>query len=407
MIIDVINNIMSNVFTQFLTGFAGGLFGDNGYLKDYKHAARLYQDNYYGMSPKAGWSYFVEMGLRNPYVFDQESVQSIDNTWYNRSKGKLGLLAKAVDQPRVSISTETVNQYNKKSVIQTRLNYQPVGITFHDDMDNMILDLWKNYYQYYFADSRYSGFSQLSSQTSSIPAAFKRNVHYDDRAYAYGLNNGQILPFFNYIKIFLLNRRKYSSITLINPIITEWAPAQLDQSNGARLLDAKITVAYEAIYYDTQNKQISKTEPGFNENHYDNSPSPLRAAGRGTGGALGLISGADDVLGVFNKEGPLSVGDVLRAAIGTKNVIKNARSITKEGIKQEAYSVVNSVFANAANGQGQTGQVISDALRSPVNVRFITPTLSTDQTDAIERSVGGGQLPAPSSEQPPLPTAGQ
>jgi hypothetical protein len=149
---------MSNVFTQFLSGFADGIFGDKGYLKDYKHAARLYQDNYYGMAPKAGWSYFIELGL-SPYLWDKTTFQSIDNTWYNRSKGKLGLLAKSADQPRFSIATETLNQYNKKTVVQNKITYNPVSITFHDDMDNIITDLWKNYYQYYFADSRYTGFS--------------------------------------------------------------------------------------------------------------------------------------------------------------------------------------------------------------------------------------------------------
>jgi hypothetical protein len=373
---------MSNVFTQFLSGFADGIFGDKGYLKDYKHAARLYQDNYYGMAPKAGWSYFIELGL-SPYLWDKTTFQSIDNTWYNRSKGKLGLLAKSADQPRFSIATETLNQYNKKTVVQNKITYNPVSITFHDDMDNIITDLWKNYYQYYFADSRYTGFSQLSNQTSSLPAAFKQNVQYDGRAYAYGLNNGQTLPFFNYIKIFLLNRRKYTSVTLVNPIITEWAPAQLDQTSGNRLLDAKMTFAYEAVYYDTQNKPVSRTEPGFNANHYDNTPSPLRAAGGGTRGLGGLISGADEVLGVFNKEGPLSVGDIITAAVGTRNVIRNARSITSAGVKQELYSVANSVFVNAALGNNATGAVISDVVRSPINVNLSIPVSNVDLTTGL------------------------
>jgi hypothetical protein len=352
------------------------------------------------MAPKAGWSYFIELGL-SPYLWDKTTFQSIDNTWYNRSKGKLGLLAKSADQPRFSVATETLNQYNKKTIVQNKITYNPVSITFHDDMDNIITDLWKNYYQYYFADSRYTGFSQLSNQTSSLPAAFKQNVQYDGRAYAYGLNNGQTLPFFNYIKIFLLNRRKYTSVTLVNPIITEWAPAQLDQTSGDRLLDAKMTFAYEAVYYDTQNKPVSRTEPGFNANHYDNTPSPLRAAGGGTRGLGGLISGADDVLGVFNKEGPLSVGDIITAAVGTRNVIRNARSITSAGVKQEIYSVANSVFANAALGNNATGAVISDVVRTPLNVKFSNPFVSTNETPATAKTVGA-PLVLPGSPSNPL-----
>jgi hypothetical protein len=183
---------------------------------------------------------------------------------------------------------------------------------------------------------------------SEIPEAYKDLSEYDNRAYAYGLNNGQTDPFFSYIKIFLLNRRRYSSVTLINPIITEWAHSQLDQTNGNKLLDAKMTVAYEAVYYDTKNTPVSKTEPGFNSIHYDNAPSPLSVLGGGGKGISGLLNGSADILGVFNKEGPLSVGDWLNVAISTKNLAQNAKSLTKAGIKQEAYSLVTSSLIRGA-----------------------------------------------------------
>ena len=54
--------------------------------------------------------------------------------------------------PKFKITTDTVNQYNRKAVVQTKLTYEPITITFHDDMANATTDLWKNYYQYYYAD---------------------------------------------------------------------------------------------------------------------------------------------------------------------------------------------------------------------------------------------------------------
>lgn len=374
---------MANVFKQFLSGFAGGLFGNSGYLKDYQHAARLYQDNYYGMTPKAGWSYFVEIGLHEK-LHDKNIFESIDAAWYKRSKGKLGLLAKTVDLPRVSAKTETLNAYNKKTVVQFRMDYNPVSITFHDDMDNFITDLWKNYYQYYNADSRYNGFRSLARTTANLPEAYHNKIP-PDKAYAYGLNNGQTEPFFRYIKIFLLNRRTHSSVTLINPIITEWAPGQLDQS-GNRLLESKVTISYEAVYYDTEQKRNTKTEPGFNAIHYDNSTSPLSAFGRGGKGLSGLLTGATDILGVFDKEGPLSVGDLLNVAIGTKNLVQNARSITKQGVKQELYSLTTSVFADAARGKGALGEQLADIKNTTVNIslpRFRDPSSVTEASPAV------------------------
>ena len=391
---------MSNAFTQFLSGFAGGLFGNDGYLRDYKHAARLYQDNYYGMAPKAGWTYFIEIGL-NPKLHDKTIFATLDDSWYQRSRGKLGLLAKSADLPRFSIATETLNQYNKKTVVQSKITYNPISITFHDDMDNIITDLWKNYYQYYYADSRYTGFNSLSKTMAQTPEAYQHLSEYQNRAYAYGLNNGQTEPFFSYIKIFLLNRRKYSSVTLVNPIITEWAHSQLDQTSGNRLLDAKMTVAYEAVYYDTKNSPVTKTEPGFNAIHYDNAPSPLSAYGGGTKGLGGLLNGSADILGVFNKEGPLSVGDILQVAVSTRNVVENAKKITEVGLKQEVYSLVTSslirsvtnpadstIGINTIEMNGPNAGQRVEVRGNPINAIFTKP-ISLNETVATPRNLGG------------------
>jgi hypothetical protein len=387
---------MSNILTSFLGTFAGGLFGDTGYLKDYKHAARLYQDNNYGMTPKAGWSYFVEIGL-NPSLLNKATFPAVDDLWYNRSKGKIGLLAKTVDLPRVSITHETLNQYNRKSVIQTKLTYNPISITFHDDMDNMITGLWKNYYQYYFADSRYTSEVKgtLSSRTLSEPESFSKFARNGSRAYSYGLNNQQSDQFISFIKIFLLNRRKYSSVTLINPKIIEWQPATLDQSNGAKLLDAKISVAYESIYYDNANTSISKTNPGFNQLPYDNSPSPLSIYGRGSRslfGPGGLVAGANDLLGTLTQEGPLSAADLLKVAVGTKNLVDNAKQLsrTKGAISGELYSVTAGVFAGAASGRGALGESVVQAASSPVNLNLFKTSQTSGATPANYKNLGGG-----------------
>ena len=365
------------MFTNFLSSFAGGLFGDTGYLKDYKHASRLYVDNKYGMTPKAGWSYFIEIGL-NPQLSDKTKFKFVDQSWYNRSKGKLGLVAKSADLPRFTITHETLNQYNKKTNVQTKIVYNPISITFHDDMDNMITDLWKNYYQYYYADSLYTGFSSQAGATSIIPAAYQQGSQYNNRAYAYGFNNSQSVPFFSYIKIFLLNRSTYSSVTLVNPIITEWNHGQLDQSNGTKLLESKMSVAYEAVYYDTKQNRVSKTQPGFNQIHYDNSPSPLSVLGGKTKGLGGLLSGSADVLGILGQDS-LSVGDIINVAIGTKNIIQGAKSLTKAGIKQELTGIVSSAITSAAAPQ------ISEGLRTPINT-FLPKATGTSTGDVAKPS---------------------
>ena len=378
------------MFTKFLSDFAGGLFADTGYLRDYQHASRLYVDSAYGMAPKAGWSYFIEIGL-NPAMGQgaKGPFKFINEEWYTKSKGKLGLVAKSADLPRFTIGHETLNQYNKKTVIQNKITYNPITITFHDDMGNMTTNLWKNYYQYYYADSKYpTTFNGgATGRTARIPSAFNMDSGLyqsgrpnSNKAWSYGLNNEQTVPFFSYITIFLLNKQKYSSVTLI----TEWSHSQLDNTSPNKMLENKMTVAYEAVFYDTFQNRITKNEPGFNKDlPYDPTKSPLRA-GKG-GGLSGLLSGSGDLLGSVADgiENGFSVGDLIGIAKQSKQLAQNYKDVKKAGragLEREAYSIASSTLSDAASGRGAFADRNSDGrtnvLNTPINTKFSYTSVS-------------------------------
>jgi hypothetical protein len=399
------------MFTKFLSDFAGGLFADTGYLRDYQHASRLYVDSAYGMAPKAGWSYFIEIGL-NPAMGQgaKGPFKFINEEWYTKSKGKLGLVAKSADLPRFTIGHETINQYNKKTVIQNKITYNPITITFHDDMGNMTTNLWKNYYQYYYADSKYpTTFSGgATGRTAKIPSAYNMDAAHNyyamhgsgsggfpnsAKTFSYGLNNQQSVPFFSYITIFLLNKQKYSSVTLINPIITEWSHSQLDNTSPNKMLENKMTVAYEAVFYNTFQNRITKTEPGFNKDlPYDPTKSPLRA-GKG-GGLSGLLSGSGDLLDSVADgiENGFSVGDLIGIAKQSKQLAQNYKDVKnagRAGLEREAYSIASSTLSDAASGRGAYADTNSDGRKNVLNTPINT-TFSYQYTNVTEGTPGFG-----------------
>ena len=49
--------------------------------------------------------------------------------------------------PGFSFDTDILNQYNKKRVIQKRINYDPVTISFLDTHDNLFHDILKRLYK--------------------------------------------------------------------------------------------------------------------------------------------------------------------------------------------------------------------------------------------------------------------
>ena len=330
-----------NPFTNFLGGVVGGTFGPSGNLRDYEHANRLYVQNNYARAPKVGFIYFVEFDI-NP--------NAIKNIQWKQKKldSEVGLLVKKIDMPKFTMAHEVVNQYNKKNVIQTGIKYNPVNIEFHDDNSDITTALWTNYYKYYYVDSTYGDSNQTknakqNTQTSAFNNS-KTGTKYADTGYRYGLNSNQNDPFFNSINIYVLHQHKFTKMTLVNPLVTEWSHDNLDQTEPNKILSSKMTVAYEAVLYDTGRIQKGQGD-GFTAHYYDKTPSPLSVGGKGNStifGAGGILNGVDSVFGA------LESGNFLGAAIQAATTIRNAKNITKAGLIAEGTGLVNSALAGIA-----------------------------------------------------------
>lgn len=197
-------------------------------LRDFQHAARLYVDDTYARAPKHGFLYFVEFEINKDAILDEN--------WDQTRQRLVGVLVKKTDLPKFTVTTEKINQYNRKTVVQSKLNYNDVTIEFHDDNSNITHQLWTNYYQHYYADSR-------------VPLTFG-DTKYGKIDYTYGrYGRGVEKPFFEKIKIFVLHQQKFTQFDLINPKVTEWQHDNLDQSNGGKILQSRMTVAYENVVY--------------------------------------------------------------------------------------------------------------------------------------------------------------
>jgi hypothetical protein len=360
---------MSNIFNAFLGGVLDSAQGD---MRDYAHANRLYVQNNYARAPKHGFLYFVHFNI------NRAALQK--TSWAQNGPTDVGLLVKKVDQPKFTIATDTINQYNRKTVVQTQIKYNPVSIDFHDDNGDMTRDLWKNYYQYYFRDTFYNPANNRTVSNAAVAGAFSNKSKYGTKDYAYGLNNFQIDPFFQSIDIFVLHQKKFSQYTLVNPLVTEWNHDSLDQEQSNKILTNRMTVSYEAVYYNQGKIKKGSASSEFTAVYYDNSPSPLSISGKGSSslfGPGGLINGADSIFGedgsLENAQSPL---DYLKVAVQTNNLIKNAGQLTKAGLVSE----VNNVTANlltgiSATGRGPTG--VAGAVNDTLNATTALPSRVT------------------------------
>jgi hypothetical protein len=227
-------------------------------VRDQQHAARLFADAQFRLAPKSKFLFHVAFGINSSALIDVSLTQKFGQ--------EINMLVKSVDLPSYQVQTEVLNQYNRKKVMQYKHTPQEIQIKFHDDNMGLINKLWQNYYTYYYADPRASKVSGAYSRTAM------RNSNYIPTVY--GLDNGSLAPFFNYIKIYQMARHEYVCYQLYNPLITLWNHNKLDYAQN-QVHDFDMKLNYEAVSYSVGAVSPDTVE-GFGQTHYDHTPSPLQ-----------------------------------------------------------------------------------------------------------------------------------
>jgi hypothetical protein len=296
-------------------------------FRDQQHAARLFVDDNFRLAPKYKFLFHVAFGINAAALRNAELQQ--------RHKNEIGMLVKEVDLPSFDVQSDTLNQYNRKKVVQYQHKFKKINIKFHDDNMSLINQLWQNYYSYYYADSAATG----------IPGAYTRNatLDYNHITAPYGLDNRSIAPFFKYIKIYQMARHEFVCYTLINPIITSWKPDSVAY-NGTDLMGSAAEIEYEAVNYSMG--QVVPGDPeGFALEHYDQTPSPL--SGQSVPNSPSFANAASNAKPYIESvTQQVNTGQNTKGnnSTGLTGIIKNVNSVVKAGV-----SGVNNIVFPAIN----------------------------------------------------------
>ena len=312
-----INNTMPSI-NDFLTGFQDNLPG----MKDFRHASRLFIDENYKLSPKNKFLFHVVI-TTNEDVFTQDQLNPADRL-------QLNMLVKNAELPRYGFNDEEKIQYNKKMYAHTRIQYEPVNITFHDDQADVVNAFWKKYYEYHIADSL-----NINSDLSiEITKDSQYNVIDKDKATKFGLDTPvkRNNPYLKAIEIFVLHQHRFTSMTLVNPVIGSFAHDNVDHADGTGIMANTMQVFYETVIYKSGLIKKGIVPGGFATINYDNEPSPLGVLGRGTNSIFGP-GGIVDGIGSTIRN--LQSGNILGAILSAGNTYNNAKKIRKGDVKEE------------------------------------------------------------------------
>ena len=382
---------MSGFFQNLLTDATGAFFGSD-FLRDYTHASKTFRPNAYENAPKFKFLFHVYFEL-NPTL---GNIVTPLTTNY-------GLLVKTVKLPSFTFDTTTLNQYNRKRLIQSKIKYDPVSITFHDDNGNAIRKLWKGYYNYYYADgtkpqvvfngargatpqTQYNGGGGVSGATDTYNnrTQYQPSITGND-SWGYqgtsGEPTGVKIPFFKNITIFGFNQHNFVAYTLINPIITTFSHDTYSYAEGNGTMEHQMSLEYETVVYNegaVDGQTPSNIVTGFgDENHYDRTLSPIARPGSNANilGQGGLVAGAGGVIDALEQGNILGA---IQAAGTTYNTFKNTNilNIAKSevvaglnnsltGTPNRNVNVATPVFGAIQSGIGTAGKNLFGAEQKP------------------------------------------
>jgi hypothetical protein len=366
------------VASQYATDKPG-----NPWLRGYDHANKLYRENNFELAPKPGFIYFVDF-----------NVNTEIKTYLSKSKDQTniemlslaGLLAKTVQMPKFKVATETLNQYNRKTNIQTKLTYEPVRLEFHDDHASNTSSLWQNYYKYYYKDSTYnSGPVGSGAKTPEFG-----DTKFGKIDYSYGFQNFKQVPFFTSIDIYVLHQGNFTSLSLINPLITGWEHDTLDQTDGTKMLKNSMTIVYEDVFYDKGSTTAGSRSESFSENgRYDKTTSTLNIYGpRSNIGTDKDLYTPDQ----FKNVKPPATGQLSKALLGLSSTLR-AITIARELMNNRkrawavyGFNIKNIVTNRLADAVFASAASVTTQSLPPPSTTTVGPNAASNYRNDLGRS---------------------
>ena len=379
--------------------FAKEFFGGQG-LKDYAHAAKTFLPNGYELAPRNKF-------LFHSYFNINTGVSVLRNAFPSEEKAQIGLMVKTIQLPKFTMETETLNQYNRKRIIQKKLSYGALNMTFHDDGGSLTRNMWYNYYAYYYKDPAQDYLKprntngQIGVGESAAGFVYNhRDIYDNDRpvndwgyvgeAYNDGTNVQDIRTgkqaFFRDITVYGLNRHKWVAYVMINPLIKTWDHDTYSYSDGAGIMQNSMTIEYETVkYYEGA---IGGSRPdtnvvGFGDpSYYDNIRSSLSRPGS-TQTVLGQGGLIDAGLGIAQD---LQSGDLI-GAIGAAQKAGTVYNTWKgkdirAAVSEEANQQLKNVLRTTIPGAVRNGSLVATFPR--------LVTSKTNNTNSLTQATGPG-----------------
>lgn len=219
--------------------------GRNFYLRDFRNAYKFRPD----VNPvRQKFQGYVN------FIFNRDLYETLYADPSDGSKEfrtTISSLVRTAELPGVNFNTETFNQYNRKKIVNTGVEYTPVSMTVYDTVGNEWLSVLMKYFAYHYMNPRnksrngrdIANHILRSGGAENIGSEFLTEVFDSNRA---GYNPNLTANFFERIDYVMYHGNKGVQYSIINPVLTSFKPGGLDYSDsGYREFD--LSFEYESF----------------------------------------------------------------------------------------------------------------------------------------------------------------
>ena len=193
---------------------------------------------------------FSPYGYNVPKVKFLYYVNFVTTNLDSRTQSHLGFFVKKVDRLQMNYEVVQMNQYNKKRLVQTKLEYGPLNFVLHDTADGTAFKLIEAYNRFHFGDFAFKNNSSWSYDV--VGSNFESQGDW-------GLT-GRLSPnasyFIERIEIFEMYNSTYSQLNFIHPKFTSVEMGGLaSEESGAN--DVSISCKYEGVVFHAINAPVT------------------------------------------------------------------------------------------------------------------------------------------------------
>jgi hypothetical protein len=278
---------------------------------------------------------------------------------------QVSFAVKNIDRPRVSFEQKTLNQYNRKRVVQTGHTFEALQLKFHDSMNPALRNMFISYYQYYYGDSK------INSGSTSVYDVVRAPYRPGEWGFRPGgMAAGDNGYFFSHISVYQLYNGMVEQFDLINPKISSYNPDDFDYSVAAVTNEIQMAFDFEGIVYQ-EPVPISAAiiaDLGIDRGLYWDVPNDLPSTatpGSANGSneisqSLGQVAGQvafDNIRSLLTGQGTQSLGGIVGSISGAYDANRGlAVGIT--GVK----SIKNLISGNTQSGKQGVQGLLKGAL---------------------------------------------